>query len=315
MLLGTRLTSYADPLLGAFSFLQAVEVSLHILSMGTSEFFFGKRLKRASESKLGAQLNAAGRRVSQNKTHIMTTGRAPGDIVEQAWGDEDEDEEADIDAKSNFQVSANRFDFLVIMSAILVIFGTSFVGVQQATDQLRVEEERYTFAVNVGMRVAVTLPVLRLFSVIHVIRRLVFALVKRGSTFVPISVLIFLTLYTFAIFGVWLFGGQFRRLSEDVYDLDEAHFDTFSTAMLTLFLVMEGEEWHDVSYAAVDARNSLVPLVYFVLFVVINGLLFTNLFIGVLCDTFSEVEERELAKARKDQEKKDYGASTMILDE
>ena len=311
MLLGTRLTSYADPILGAFSFLQAFEVVLHLLSMGTSEFFYGLRPQSKEKKNLGAQLNQVGQKVSKDRNKSNGTG----DVVEQAWGDEDPNEEADIDARSNFQVSANRFDFIVIMSAILVVFGTSFIGVQQATDQLRVEEDRYTFTINVGMRVAVTLPVMRLFSVIHAIRRLVFGLIKRGTTFVPISVLIFLTLYTFAIFGVWLFGGQFRRLSEDVYDLDEAHFDTFSTAMLTLFLVMEGEEWHDVSYAAVDARSSLVPLVYFVLFVVINGLLFTNLFIGVLCDTFSEVEERELAKARKEQERKDNAVLSLLEDE
>ena len=313
MLLGTRLTSYADPLLGAFSFLQALEIFLHIISMGPSEFFFGKPIEK-SESQLGAQLNAAGRRVSEHQRQ-PDEEKSGADNYDLAWEDEDGEEETDIDAANNFQISANRFDFIIIMSAIIVVFGTSFIGVQQATDQLRVEEDRYTFAVNVGMRVAVTLPVMRLFSVIHAIRRLVFGLIKRGATFVPISVLIFLTLYTFAIFGVWLFGGQFRRLSEDVYDLDEAHFDTFSTAMLTLFLVMEGEEWHDVSYAAVDARSSLVPLVYFVLFVVINGLLFTNLFIGVLCDTFSEVEERELAKARKEQERKDNAVLSLLEDE
>jgi hypothetical protein len=126
---------------------------------------------------------------------------------------------------------------------------------------------------------------------------------KQGKKFVNITVLIFLTMFTFSIFGVWLFGGQYRRLSEDTYGMVDVNFDTFSQSMLTLFLIMEGEQWHRISYAAADARHSLVPLAYFILFVIVNGLLFTNLFIGVLCDTFASVEKKELDKARRQHER------------
>lgn len=293
MLLGTRLTSYADPILGGFLFLEIGELVLHILLIGWREFWFGKRKKRFA----GTWAHAVQSKNHRNSFRL----RRSSSFLHEADAPE-EDEEADVDERSNYQISANRFDFGVLLISILTLIGTSFVGVAQLTDNIRQDEERYTFAVNVGMRLAVTFPVLRLFSVVHSTRRLVFGLVKRAYTFVPICAQILLTMYIFAVFGVWLYGGQFRRLSEDAYDLDEAHFDSFSDALTTLFLVMEGEEWHEVAYAAMDSRNSLVPITFFVLFVIINGLLFTNLFIGVLCDTFSEVEDKELEKARKEAE-------------
>ena len=304
MLLGTRLTSYADPILGGFLFLQVAEVFLHMLG-GWKRFWFGKLKKRLALN--GAWVNRQsmsyfalnGQKPSKSFTN-PTAGRASSmsDLEE-----EEGDEETDVDARNNYQISANRFDFAVITISLMMIIGTSFIGVAQHTDNIRQDEHRYTFAVNVGMRLAVTFPVLRLLSVVHSTRRLVFGLLKRASTFAPICALILLTMYIFAVFGVWLYGGQFRRLSDDAYDLAPATFDSFSTALTTLFLVMEGEQWHVVSYAAMDARNSLVPITYFVLFVIVNGLLFTNLFIGVLCDTFSEVEDKELEKAREEQKK------------
>eukprot|EP01138_Halocafeteria_seosinensis_P011773 gb/GECG01012031.1/.p1 GENE.gb/GECG01012031.1/~~gb/GECG01012031.1/.p1 ORF type:complete len:2648 (+),score=309.14 gb/GECG01012031.1/:1-7944(+) len=304
MLLGTRLTSYADPIMGAFSFLQAIEVFFHMVATGPAEFWFGRRPRR--KDNVSHVMREAGSKVkeeSESEKRKADEGKKTRRASIEIAMEDVQDEEEDVDARSNYQVSANRFDSLVMIVAILAVIGTSFIGVDQPTDRVVQPENRYTFAVNVGMRIAVTLPVLRLFSVIHSTRRLVFGLIKQGNKFVHITVLIFLTMYTFAIFGVWLFSGQFQKLSDDSYSLPPANFDTFTNSMFTLFLVMEGEQWHVVSYAAADSRYSLVPLAYFVLFVVINSLLFVNLFIGVLCDTFGEVEEKELEKARKKQQR------------
>lgn len=53
---------------------------------------------------------------------------------------------------------------------------------------------------------------------------------------------------------------------------------------------MTGEAWNDVMNAAADATGSIAPTLYFLSYVTFILLLFTNMFIGIVCDRFNDME-------------------------
>ena len=111
----------------------------------------------------------------------------------------------------------------------------------------------------------------------------------------------FLVFYTFAIFSMILFRAN-----------DKWHFDNLHITIMTLFRIATGEDWTDVMYTAqfgckaygtgggsAVCTNSTAfgywAVTYFCIFFTLGGLVFLNLFIGVItagmADSIVEVEE------------------------
>merc|ERR1712146_861067 len=53
-----------------------------------------------------------------------------------------------------------------------------------------------------------------------------------------------------------------------------------------------GEGWHDIMFGAFDALASLWPAAYFLSFIALNTLLFSSIFVGIVCDTFEAIQRR-----------------------
>ena len=80
----------------------------------------------------------------------------------------------------------------------------------------------------------------------------------------------------------------------------DLNFDTTPQSMLTLMTIQTTEGWIDVMWAAVDAvkqnyepvlGNNPFYIVFFMLLLVIIFLLFLNLFVGVVIETFNTEKE------------------------
>ena len=89
--------------------------------------------------------------------------------------------------------------------------------------------------------------------------------------------LLCLFLFFFAVLGLHLFGGTFDTLEE--YPRD--NFDTFGTALLTVFQILTGENWNAVMYNTVET-NGYMAIVYFILLEIIGVYMMLNLFLSVL---------------------------------
>ena len=71
------------------------------------------------------------------------------------------------------------------------------------------------------------------------------------------------------------------------------HFENFPLAMVTIFVVVSGENWNDVYFEAFKASPALANL-YFIALVIIGNYMVLNLFIAILLGNF-EPEHREPA--------------------
>jgi hypothetical protein len=158
------------------------------------------------------------------------------------------------------------------------------------------------------LRILRMLRILRVLRLLRSWRGLYTIIVTFGAAVSQISnlfVLMSLVMLIFALIGMQLFGGAYNPatgFSRDACpggvcadpDLDELphyHFDYFSDALQTVFVLMTGE-WID---AMDPATATLGPqyCIYFIVVVVIGRFGVMNLFIGILLNAFADSEEGE----------------------
>eukprot|EP00736_Rhodelphis_marinus_P006225 Rmarinus@m.25433 len=177
------------------------------------------------------------------------------------------------------QRSANRFD-VVVVAITTVCYILSRISRGSFHYDSPSDRSRYVL----------TIPMLRIFSVLSACRRLVFGLFATLPGLFTILVLVFLIVMMFAVLGTMLFAGLFEQLPDDVYPYPGANFDSMHEAFATLYQLMMGEGWDDVMYAAVDARAKTNVTIFFLVYSVVVSLLFSNLFIGIVCNAYNNLD-------------------------
>lgn len=133
--------------------------------------------------------------------------------------------------------------------------------------------------------------IIRIFRLVTALPRLqilVGALLKSIPSMGWISLLLLIAMYVFAVLGSFLFGAN-----------DPEHFGNLGIALLTLFQIITLEGWVDIMNAQ---GGGIVPIIYFISFILIGTMIILNLFIGVVINGFDEVKkeiESELEKKAK----------------
>ena len=173
-------------------------------------------------------------------------------------------------------------------------------------------------------RLFIVLPTIRLFFTLKQARRVPFVLIPLRQYLLSVVALMMLFSYMYAIVGVTLFEGNLNSIANSVDPemVRLASFDTVPSSMLTLTQVLIGEGWHEIMYATMNGKHSwyapfIPPLAalpsspplatrgrywagYFVIFVLMQTLLLTNLLVGVVLDAtngFSIDDERRLQES------------------
>ena len=202
---------------------------------------------------------------------------------------------------TRFQTAANRCDFLVLLASVaLAVAGRAGLGTSApaaGTDASAAVALALSSADRLT-RVGLVLPVLRLFSVVHSTRQLVFGLLVRLPAYAPLLVAMVTALFLYAVVGCWLFGGLLTALPQDVYSSQRANFNSMDSALTTLAQLLVGEGWHDIMFGAFDALASLWPAAYFLSFIALNTLLFSSIFVGIVCDTFEAIQRRSAEQGK-----------------
>jgi len=170
----------------------------------------------------------------------------------------------------------NTFDFIIVLGSFLL--GGSFITMLRLLRLLRV------------LKLVKSLPQLQL---------IVDALVQGLASIGYIGVILVLVFYVFAILGMTLFKKN-----------DPWHFGTLAKAMLTLFRCSTLEDWTDVMYInmygcknygysdapdlCTDSKPSYwMALFYFVAFTILGSLVLLTLFIGVVCTSMAEAQDKQ----------------------
>ena len=149
------------------------------------------------------------------------------------------------------------------------------------------------------LRLLRLLRVLKLVKSLPQLQLIVDALVQGLASIGYIGVILVLVFYVFAILGMTLFRKN-----------DPWHFGTLARAMLTLFRCSTLEDWTDVMYINMygcknygyndhpwECTNSQeswwLALIYFVVFTVLGSLVLLTLFIGVVCTSMAEAQDKQ----------------------
>jgi hypothetical protein len=176
------------------------------------------------------------------------------------------------------------------------------------------------------MRMIRLLRVLKVLRVFPELRMLVMALMQAKDSILFVVLLMLLVFYVFAIFAIMMFKKN-----------DPWHFGNLHRAMMTLFRVATGEDWTDVMYTAqmgcqeypanlqvlgacnctFDGTNAttglsdytctseeahgLSAILFFVVFHMLGGLVFLNLFIGVITVGMADAMEFRDAEQAMDR--------------
>eukprot|EP00756_Hemistasia_phaeocysticola_P066587 Hpha_TRINITY_DN9337_c0_g1::TRINITY_DN9337_c0_g1_i1::g.26049::m.26049/K04838/SCN5A; voltage-gated sodium channel type V alpha len=101
----------------------------------------------------------------------------------------------------------------------------------------------------------------------------------------------------FAAIGIQIFDGLYDLPDPDGrWDwmpeewLGKFHFDTLGSAMLTLFLVMAGDNWSLPMYQAMGVPGMFVPsLVFYIIFFILSNWVLLSMFVAVLLEEFDNV--------------------------
>ncbi|ACZ86341.1 ion transporter [Streptosporangium roseum] len=128
---------------------------------------------------------------------------------------------------------------------------------------------------------------LRLISVVPSLRRVVTALLTAVPGMTSIVVLLGLVLYVTAVMGTKLY-----RATAPEY------FGDLPTSLFTLFQMMTGDAWSDITREVMDEHPS--AWVFFVLFMLVCTFVVLNLFIAVVVSAMEDEHAEESVQATQD---------------
>ena len=81
--------------------------------------------------------------------------------------------------------------------------------------------------------------------------------------------------------------------SEPLLDMDgnESRYNFGSTtqALVTVFIVLTGENWNEIMIQVIDQQNSFSPAAFFILLMIIGNFMLLNLFLAILLKSISEI--------------------------
>ena len=114
--------------------------------------------------------------------------------------------------------------------------------------------------------------------------RLFLTLLASIPSLVNVGTLLLLLLFIYSVAGMTLFSDVPRG----IFVTDQANFETFYIAMITLFRCATGESWNGIMHDCMKSEYSL-GIVFFVSFSMLATLVFLNIFIAVILDNFATV--------------------------
>lgn len=174
---------------------------------------------------------------------------------------------------------------IVILSLVELIF-MSGSGALSALRAVRI------FRVFRVLRVARLLRGLKsMVQIINVISRSI-------SSFIYLAMLLVLFIFIYALLGMQVFGGGFT--DPDVVGTVRYNFDSFNNAFITSFILLTTENWNQVMfYAFSSSVNQFLIALYFVSCIFIGNWMLLNLFLAILLDAFTAVEEEDMMTPEK----------------
>ncbi len=241
-------------------------------------------------------------------------------------------------------------DFMNLFDAFVVVFSIIEIGLD-----LNSKANPGTETVPLPLSVLRAFRIFRLFKLVRsveTLRKILATLVSSLKSVVYLALLLCLVILIFILLGIELFGGRYPHVE---YNYTEAHFprtwekkminvesfpdgpndlsrynfDDFGTALLSIFVVLSGENWNEIMFDSHTATWSndvsdvpYIPwaILYFIILFVVGNLLLFNLFIAILLSNFEDEDDEEgdddaeALEEAIDDEKRDEKSAQAHLD-
>ena len=206
-----------------------------------------------------------------------------------------------------FRQQANRFDVGVMSITIGIVIASSVCKLTGVTTGNTHGGPVVWFVkwgsiggYNDWSRLALAIPLLRMFSTIRRIRDTTMGLLTVLPSYTHVITLLLCVVYFYAVVGCFLFASEMKYNTN--YHIPMSNFNSMLDSILTLFQLFVGAGWNGVLYAAMQTGKEFEALVFFISYTLLITLLFTNLIIGVICSGFEAVNEarkQNLARAAR----------------
>jgi len=189
----------------------------------------------------------------------------------------------------------NVFDGTIVVFSLVEIAVSKALGLDGASVTL--------------LRTFRLLRVLKLFKSMKSLRKILDTVMMSLRPILYIGILMLLFIWVFALLGMTLFGvsakvdaarGNWFYEERGPFQgrLTRPNFSNFFNSIVTVFIVITGENWNEVMYATVYHCGWLSP-VFFVIVVVCGKFITLNLFLAVLVDNFNRVNNNEIMNQRE----------------
>ncbi|ETO27258.1 Ion transport protein, partial [Reticulomyxa filosa] len=199
---------------------------------------------------------------------------------------------------------AHRLDFGIVCVSV-----TLFIVTRAAFGSHFYFENQQFFWVRLPM----IFPLFRMFTLIRTTRAAVYTVFKVIPRFSSLFVLMLLVFYFYAVFGTALVGGQIEYLTLGPSSFVYFGFSTVAQAWLSLFQMLVSEGWNNIMDETIIATNNFAWAFYFMSFMFIVTLIFTNLFFGLVLAVVDEIEKerKHVTDNSDDQIDSDNGSNTQ----
>jgi hypothetical protein len=174
----------------------------------------------------------------------------------------------------------NVFDLFIVATSLLQI-------VYQLIDGSDSEERGGVFLVLRTFRV------FRIFKLFKSgdLRMLLDSIIFTISTIGPYTVFLLFFIYIFSLVGMSIFAGKVT-LTDDKYDplgtSPRENFDTLGNTLLTIFIIIMNS-WSSIMMTVVRCIGG-VSAIYFVLIVIMGGIVLLNLFLAIMLGNFEKAK-------------------------
>lgn len=169
----------------------------------------------------------------------------------------------------------------------------------------------FSFSVEAGGAIS-AFRIFRLFRVLKLVKswkkfqRLIGTIIRSLKDVSNFSVLLFLFIFVYTLLGRELFAykvsfdedGNFSR-SKDAKS-PRNNFDSFINAIITIFIVLTGEQWHKIMYDHYQYSKYLA-LGFFISLIIMGQMILLNLFLAILLENFSMDEVHDKTE-KKDKD-------------
>ncbi|GMI02942.1 hypothetical protein TrVE_jg10438 [Triparma verrucosa] len=249
---------------------------------------------------------------------IVMAGALVGIQTYPGWGED----EITLQCETDNCRLCGQIDFVILIIFTIEI-GLKFIAADHAPLRVLLDPwNAFDFLIVVGsyvlgggmitmLRLLRLLRVLKLVKAFPQLQVIVQALMMGMASIGYIGVILFMVFYVFAILGMIMFSAN-----------DPWHFGTLHISMLSLFRASTFEDWTDIMYINMYGcdqygysawpqyctdpyASGAMAGIFFVIFVIIGGLVLLTLFIGVVSTSMEEAQQGQRDEAEMEEKVKE----------